>query len=64
MRTSYRYDGKCPYSAADLCYIDHFLDYDFEGNAVEQVIADGIATYENSALTFTATGVQIRFVEA
>lgn len=49
---SYIYDGKCPYSAGDLFCIDTYLDYDFSGNAIEEIINSGVASYDGKYLHF------------
>ena len=51
-KRSYVYDGKRPYGAGDLICIDTYLDDDFTGNAIEQIIADGVATYDGTYLHF------------
>lgn len=51
-KRSYVYDGKRPYGAGDLFCIDTYLDDDFSGNAIEQIISDGVATYDGNCLHF------------
>lgn len=44
-KISYTYNGWTAYGAGELFCIDQFLDYDFCGNAVEQLLSQG-ATFE------------------
>ena len=61
-KRSYIYDGKRPYGAGDLFTIDTYLDDDFSGNAIEQLLSEGIASYDGKHLHLA--GYAIEMVEA
>lgn len=43
---TYVFNGYSPYGAGQQLFIDGFLDDDFSGNATEQLINEGRATFE------------------
>lgn len=44
-KRDYAYKGFIPFGAGEMFCLDNFVYYDFSGNVVERILADGIGEF-------------------